>query len=101
MRAAERAGAFDSLFFRADGRLVEGGRSSVFVKIDGRWATPPLADGALPGVMRAVLLDDPARAATARSISWDELQRAEAIIVCNALRGVLPARLLQAASVAV
>ena len=99
VRAAERAGAFDSLFFTRDGRLVEGGRSSVFVKLGGAWVTPPLADGALPGVMRALLLEDPAWAATARSITWDELQRAEAIVVCNALRGVLVARLLHGAAV--
>ena len=92
--AAERVGAFDSLFFSTDGRLIEGGRSSVFVKIDGRWATPALADGALPGVMRGRLLADPAWAATERSLSRPDLQRAEAIVVCNALRGVLPARLL-------
>jgi para-aminobenzoate synthetase / 4-amino-4-deoxychorismate lyase len=99
VRAAERAGAFDSLFFTRDGRLVEGGRSSVFVKLDGAWVTPPLADGALPGVMRALLLADPAWAATARSVTWDELQRAEAVVVCNALRGVLVARLLHGAAV--
>jgi para-aminobenzoate synthetase / 4-amino-4-deoxychorismate lyase len=99
VRAAECAGAFDSLFFTRDGRLVEGGRSSVFVKIDGRWATPPVADGALPGVMRACLLDDPAWAATERRVTLRELQRAEAIVVCNALRGVLRARLLHAAPV--
>ncbi|HEY8710462.1 MAG TPA: chorismate-binding protein, partial [Burkholderiaceae bacterium] len=94
VRAAERAGAFDSLFFTADGRLVEGGRSSVFVRIDGRWLTPPISDGALPGVMRGRLLEDPAWAAIERSLSWSELQGAEAIVVCNALRGVLSARLL-------
>ena len=92
--AAERVGAFDSLFFNTDGRLVEGGRSSVFVKVDGRWATPALADGALPGVMRGRLLADPAWAATERSLSRCDLRRAEAIVVCNALRGVRPARLL-------
>ena len=92
--AAERVGAFDSLFFNADDRLVEGGRSSVFVKVDGRWATPALADGALPGVMRGRLLADPAWAAIERSLSRLDLQRAQAIVVCNALRGVLPARLL-------
>jgi para-aminobenzoate synthetase/4-amino-4-deoxychorismate lyase len=92
--AAERVGAFDSLFFNVDGLLVEGGRSSVFVKIDGRWATPALADGALPGVMRGRLLADPAWAAIERSLSRHDLQRAEAIVVCNALRGMLPARLL-------
>jgi len=94
VRAAERAGAFDSLFFTADGRLVEGGRTSVFLRIDGRWCTPPVTDGALPGVMRACLLEDDAHwGATERSLRWADLQRAEAIVVCNALRGALPARL--------
>ena len=94
VRAAEQAGAFDSLFFSRDGRLVEGGRSSVFVRLGGRWWTPPLSDGALPGVMRSVLLDDPAWHATERSLTQSELLKAEAILVCNALRGALPARLL-------
>ncbi len=100
VRAAERAGAFDSLFFTADGRLVEGGRSSVFLKLDGRWVTPPLADGALPGVMRSILLAEPAWVATERSISWSELQRAETLVVCNALRGALTARLRHSATMA-
>lgn len=91
VRAAEAADAFDALFFTADGRLVEGGRSSVFVQLDGRWYTPPVADGALPGVMRAALLADPALGARERSITSAELARAEALIVCNALRGALAA----------
>ena len=95
VRAAEAVGAFDSLFFSAAGRLVEGGRSSVFVKLDGRWFTPPVADGALPGVMRACLLDDPAWAATERSLTRRDLNAAQAVVVCNALRGALPARLMQ------
>ncbi|MBT9595480.1 MAG: aminodeoxychorismate synthase component I [Vitreoscilla sp.] len=94
VRAAEQAGAFDSLFFTRDGRLVEGGRSSVFVRLGGRWWTPPLSDGALPGVMRRVLLDDPAWQAAERSLTRDELLNAEAIVVCNALRGVLTAKVL-------
>jgi para-aminobenzoate synthetase/4-amino-4-deoxychorismate lyase len=93
VRAAEQAGAFDSLFFTEDGRLAEGGRTSVFVRLDGRWFTPPITDGALPGVMRGVLLDDPAWQASERTLHQADLERAEAIVVCNALRGVLPARL--------
>ncbi|HEU4459789.1 MAG TPA: aminodeoxychorismate synthase component I [Methylibium sp.] len=93
VRAAEAQGCFDSLFFTGDGRLVEGGRSNVFVKLGGRWFTPPLADGALPGIARATLLADAAWAARERSLTRDELRRAEAIVVCNALRGALPARL--------
>jgi para-aminobenzoate synthetase/4-amino-4-deoxychorismate lyase len=91
--AAEAEGAFDSLFFTPDGRLVEGGRTNVFLKLDGRWLTPPLADGALPGVMRSLLLDDPAWAAAERTLTRDDLARAEAVVVCNALRGALPANL--------
>ena len=94
VRAAERAGAFDSLFFTEEGRLVEGGRSSVFVQLGGRWWTPPLADGALPGVMRGRMLQIPAWQIGERSLRIDELRQAEALMVCNALRGPLPARLL-------
>lgn len=94
VRAAEAAGAFDSLFFSASGWLVEGGRSSVFLKLGGRWFTPPLADGALPGVMRSVLLDDPAFGASERRLVRADLDAAEAVLVCNALRGALTSRVL-------
>lgn len=96
IREAEAQGAFDMLFFDRHGRLAEGGRSNVFALIDGRWWTPPVADGALPGVMRAVLLDDPQRPTGERSLTLDDLWRAEALLVCNALRGALPARLVHA-----
>ncbi|MEX8519846.1 MAG: aminodeoxychorismate synthase component I, partial [Leptothrix sp. (in: b-proteobacteria)] len=91
IRHAEAAGAFDTLFFNAQGELTEGGRSNVFVKLAGRWFTPPLSAGLLPGVMRAALLADPAWAAEERCITRDDLVRAEEIVVCNALRGVLRA----------
>ena len=93
VRAAERQGAFDSLFFTRTGRLVEGGRSSVFVLLGGRWWTPPLSDGALPGVMRAMLLEDPAWGGGERTLYLGDLQSARSIVVCNSLRGVIPARL--------
>jgi para-aminobenzoate synthetase/4-amino-4-deoxychorismate lyase len=93
IRAAEQAGAFDTLFFDAAGRLVEGGRSNVFVRLDGRWWTPPLADGPLPGVMRAALLADPAWGAAERSLTRADLARAQGVMVCNALRGALAAQI--------
>jgi para-aminobenzoate synthetase/4-amino-4-deoxychorismate lyase len=90
-RAAENVGAFDTLFFNERGELAEGGRSSVFVRMGENWYTPPLSAGALPGVMRAVLLDDPAWNATECAISRDMLAHADEIVVCNALRGALRA----------
>ncbi len=91
-RSAETQGAFDTLFFNRRGELTEGGRSNVFIKLDGTWVTPPLACGVLPGVMRSVLLEDAALAATERVVLRSDLQRAEAVMVCNALRGALSAQ---------
>jgi para-aminobenzoate synthetase / 4-amino-4-deoxychorismate lyase len=90
-RAAEARGAFDMLFCNEHGELTEGGRSNVFVKIAGRWYTPPLACGVLPGVMRSVLLADPAWSAQERRLKLDDLRCAEEVVICNALRGALAA----------
>jgi para-aminobenzoate synthetase/4-amino-4-deoxychorismate lyase len=98
-RDAEANGAFDTLFFNERGELTEGGRSNVFVKRDGVWVTPPLSSGVLPGVMRGVMLADPAWAAVEGVITREELLAAREIVVCNALRGALPAKLLMASPV--
>ncbi len=92
-RAAEAQGAFDTLFCNANGELTEGGRSNLFVKLGGRWITPPLACGALPGIMRAVLLEDPSWNASEGILKAEDLRRAEAIVLCNSLRGALSATL--------
>lgn len=92
-RAAEAQGAFDTVFCNARSELTEGGRSNLFVKLDGRWVTPPLSCGVLPGIMRAVLLDDPAWNATEGILKPADLQRADAIMLCNSLRGALSAAL--------
>ncbi len=93
-RAAEAQGCFDMLFFNERGELTEGGRSNVFVQLDTRWHTPPLSCGVLPGVQRAAMLADPAWNAQETIITRAMLARAEAIVVCNALRGALPAKLI-------
>ncbi|MGB9109944.1 MAG: aminotransferase class IV, partial [Telluria sp.] len=90
-KAAEQVGAFDTLFFNERGELAEGGRSSVFVRVGGRWYTPPLSSGVLPGVMRGLLLEDPDWQAIECPISRETLERAQEIVVCNALRGPLRA----------
>ena len=92
-RDAEARGCFDTLFFNGRGELTEGGRSNVFVKLAGRWYTPPLSCGLLPGVMRSVLLADPAWNAVERVITRDMLAGADDIVVCNALRGPMTATL--------
>lgn len=93
-REAEARGAFDTLFFNERGELTEGGRSNVFVKLAGRWWTPPLESGVLPGIMRGVLLEDIDLHAAERVLTRVDVQNAEALLVCNALRGAVQARVV-------
>ena len=90
---ARARGWFDLLFLNAAGELVEGARTSLFLKRGGRWLTPPLSRGALPGIQRGLLLADPAWAAREAVLTLWDLQEAEALVVCNALRGPMRARL--------
>lgn len=56
-RCATAAGCFDALLLNARGELADGARTTLFLEdSDGRFATPPLASGALAGILRAELL---------------------------------------------
>jgi para-aminobenzoate synthetase / 4-amino-4-deoxychorismate lyase len=90
-KAAETQGAFDMLFTNERGEITEGGRSSVFVQLDGRWFTPPIEAGVLPGVMRAVLIEE--LEAVERTLTPDDLENAQDVLISNALRGAVKARL--------
>jgi para-aminobenzoate synthetase / 4-amino-4-deoxychorismate lyase len=79
------------LFTNERGEITEGGRSSVFVRLDGQWFTPPIAAGVLPGVMRAVLIEE--LEAVERALTPDDLQNAQDMLISNALRGAVKARI--------
>ena len=91
---AEAEGAFDGLLFNADGLLLEGGRSNVFVNIKGQWHTPALDLDILNGVMRQAVLREPQKYLDTDSVSESHITRqmlaeAEAVCLSNALRGVI------------
>jgi len=90
MAAATAQGAFDAVFVNAAGEVTEGARSNLLVRIDGRWWTPPLASGVLPGVMRQrVLRRFPS--VGQRVLGVEDVAQAQQLVVCNALRGLLRA----------
>ena len=93
-KKAEQHGAFDMLFFNEQGHLTEGGRSNVLLLKEGRWLTPPLSDGVLPGIMRAQLLLDQRYRLTEQTLTRHDLESAQQIMLCNSLRGVFSVELV-------
>jgi para-aminobenzoate synthetase / 4-amino-4-deoxychorismate lyase len=86
-------GGFDGVFLNEAGFVTEGGRSSIFIQPKGskQWLTPPLSAGVLPGLMRQSILDDPEWNTRQAMFTAADLVDADRILVCNALRGAVPA----------
>lgn len=99
LKAAAEQGWFDYLFFNEHNVLAEGARSNIYIKLPGNdeWLTPRVADGALPGVVRAALLSRgqidqlPLRET---AISREMLHAAEALYISNGFYWLTPAVLV-------
>lgn len=90
-RVAAGAGGDEALFVRDDGLVTEGSFTTVFVRrSDGRLVTPRAAHGLLPGVLRRSLIE--ADKVVEGDITLADL--AEGFLLGNAVRGLMPARLL-------
>ena len=85
---AERAGADEGLMLDSAGHVIGATAANLFAFIDGRWVTPAIVDCGIAGVCRARLL--PALDAAERTLSPAEVEAADAIFLCNAVRGILP-----------
>jgi para-aminobenzoate synthetase/4-amino-4-deoxychorismate lyase len=90
--ARSTSGAFEIMFVRPDGRITEGSFTNVFVERDGMFLTPRAADGLLPGILRAELLET-GRAVEA-DLTADDL--VDGFLIGNSLRGLCRAKLRRA-----
>ena len=82
-REAAARGADEALLLNTRGRLAEATIGNLFLLLDGELATPPIADGALPGIMRGLLMER--CSAVERSLEPEDLSVAEAGFISNAL----------------
>lgn len=92
-REAARAGADEGLMCNGGGALACASAANLFMVEDGALLTPPIADGALPGVTRAVVLGlaGAAGITTAETtIAPQRLGRAAEAFLTNSLIGVRP-----------
>jgi len=86
---AHAKGWFDAILTNERGEITEGAITNIFVQKDGVWVTPPLLSGLLPGVGRRVFMLK--NGAQERKITLKDLQRADKIVITNALIGALEA----------
>lgn len=84
-RSDRHPDADDVVLVNERGEVTETTRANLAVCLDGRWWTPPLGCGLLPGVERARALDD--GRLVERVLSVDEVLRADGIATLSSLRG--------------
>lgn len=90
-RAEMPDGADEVILLNGEGQVCEGSITNLFLLRDGRMLTPPVACGLLPGVLRAELL----ASGLAREAILMPGDLTEGRLFCgNALRGLIPARLI-------
>lgn len=85
LQRARAAGCDDALFCNRNGEITEGAIHNLFLEIDGRQFTPPIACGLLPGVFRAEWLRS--GVATERALTLRDLHQAQSVTVTNSVRG--------------
>lgn len=86
---AAGSGVFDTVLYNEQGEITESTFGNLALLLDGRWVTPPLACGLLPGVGRAQALRE-GRVVEA-VVRLQDLPRVRGWVFINSLRGWLPA----------
>ena len=79
---------FEGLMLDTDGRVVSATAANLFVRHDGRWSTPRVTRCGVAGVMRAWCLA--ALDANEVDLLPADVEAAETLFLCNAVRGILP-----------
>jgi branched-subunit amino acid aminotransferase/4-amino-4-deoxychorismate lyase len=92
-REAKAAGADEALLLNTAGNLCEAAAANLFLVCGGKVLTPPVTDGALPGIVRAKILNlcpELGLPALEHSLSPANLQEADEAFLTNSLLGVMP-----------
>jgi para-aminobenzoate synthetase/4-amino-4-deoxychorismate lyase len=90
-RRERRPDVDDVLLVNDRNEATESTIANLAVKLDGRWWTPPVEAGLLPGTNRAILLREGTLAE--RRIPVEALDGAEGLALVSSVRGWRPARL--------
>jgi branched-chain amino acid aminotransferase len=84
---ALKRGFDDALMVNASGNLVCSTTGNLFLIIQGEIVTPPITDGALPGIMRGKIIQQH-KDIKVQSLTINDLENAEAAFITNSLIGM-------------
>ena len=87
---AVKLGYDEAILLNTSANVADGAISNIYIVKDEQIITPPISDGALPGVVRSMLLEEFKHEfpITEQSISVLDLLSAQEIFITNALMGV-------------
>jgi len=88
LEAAKSAGFDDYVLVNRDGFITETAIANLIFQVAGQWITPPLSDGVLPGVMRALLIEK--NGVVVRKIHFSELNEIGSGFVVSSLKIAQP-----------
>ena len=88
LKSAKQQGCDEAIVINSNHEVCEGAVSNLMFYTDGMWVTPPITQGVLPGVMRALVIENlPVRV---RKIDTNDLSHVQAAIVLSSLKIAIP-----------
>lgn len=87
-KEALKNGYADVIYVNEKGELTEAHSSNIFIKSKGKFYTPPVSCGLLPGTLRNHLLKKQPVKFKVKKILYKEIKTKKNIFLCNSVRGI-------------
>jgi branched-subunit amino acid aminotransferase/4-amino-4-deoxychorismate lyase len=88
LESAHAEGFDDTILFNRKNEVTESAVSNILFRIDGKWVTPPISAGILPGVIRAISIER--CGVRVRSIHVTEIADVQSAFLISSLRVAQP-----------
>jgi branched-chain amino acid aminotransferase len=88
LEAIKVLGADEAIVCNDKEKVCEGSVTNLLLNIDGKWVTPPISDGVLPGVMRALVIEY--CGVSVRSVERSEIPLVQSAFLLSSLRIAQP-----------
>jgi branched-subunit amino acid aminotransferase/4-amino-4-deoxychorismate lyase len=88
VRTAQARGYSDGVYLNEKGDVVETGSANIIILKNGKFITPALESGCLPGITRQILIKD--FAVIEGLFNWNQLLESNGVFLCSSIRLLQP-----------